>query len=56
MVLIPDIEGKKEDLFIQFLNEPGILDKLIGKLCVSDEFEHEAFFIIMKIDAKSYLL
>ena len=32
MALIPDIKGKYDDLFFQFLNEPGVLENLKGKL------------------------
>ena len=32
MVLIPNINGKYDDLFVQFLNEPGVLQNLKGSL------------------------
>ena len=34
MVLIPDINGKYDDLFVQFLNEPGVLQNLKGNLAI----------------------
>jgi hypothetical protein len=31
MALLPDIEAKYEDLFIQFLNQPAVFAKLQGE-------------------------